>query len=411
MASSHEKQRIVADLETLIVAEEVVSLLCDDYDELPPTEDAEKLTSPRNILSLISATRYLLPRTEVPKSKNFFYNVLPKLENDRWRQEVRMSKESLRNLLRLISRHPVFQNNSRHQQARPVYQLVVFLHRLGCEGTPVGKIARHFGISEGSVELYCERCLKAILSLEKKYVPWPNKEQKSRMKQRILTQSGFPNCIGFAYGTIIVLAKKPSLGGSAYFSHKNKYGISALIVCDDQRRILHGNAGFCGAAHDNRVYRHSKLKSSDRSFFEAGEYLLTDSGFAVSEHIIPCYKKPAAERMDNEKFNKILASARVVNEHCIGMVKGRFPSLRSLNFPVRTVKEHKKVIFYTRACVVLHNFLLDDLYDSDRGKEKDKDMNGFPETTRETGPVNAIERREQVKRIVLENNGYFYTDA
>ncbi|GAU91336.1 hypothetical protein RvY_03608 [Ramazzottius varieornatus] len=106
MASSHERQRIVADLETLIVAEEVVSLLCDDYDELPPTEDAENLTSPRNILSLTSATRYLLPRTEVPNSKHFFHNVLPKLDNDRWRQEVRMSKESFRNLQRPPSRIP-----------------------------------------------------------------------------------------------------------------------------------------------------------------------------------------------------------------------------------------------------------------------------------------------------------------
>ena len=95
-------------------------------------------------------------------------------------------------------------------QASPEVQLRVALYRLGIFGNSasIGKIARHFGISEGTVVLYTDLVVTAFLSLEEKFVFLPNAPEKKQIKNRIREYSGFPNCLGFVDGTLLVLENK-----------------------------------------------------------------------------------------------------------------------------------------------------------------------------------------------------------
>ena len=58
-------------------------------------------------------------------------------------------------------------------------------------------------------------------------------------------------------------------------------------------------------------------------------------------------------------FNKHLSKSRVTSEHTLGLLKGRFPWLRSIR---KNITENKKtlkeVLQWLDACVILHNFLL-----------------------------------------------------
>jgi hypothetical protein len=61
-----------------------------------------------------------------------------------------------------------------------------------------------------------------------------------------------------------------------------------------------------------------------------------------------------------KKFNQQLALLRVCNEHCIGILKGRFQSLQGLQKDLSSAGTMQRITQRISACVILHNFLLDD---------------------------------------------------
>ena len=65
-------------------------------------------------------------------------------------------------------------------------------------------------------------------------------------------------------------------------------------------------------------------------YFNDNEYLLADSAFSPSAQVVPAFKKLVGGQMDPNcsKFNDLLAMAHVKSEHCIGLLKGRFPWLK-----------------------------------------------------------------------------------
>ena len=210
-----------------------------------------------------------------------------------------------------------------------------------------------------------------------------------------------------------MLDKRPTMAGSDSFSHKSRYGLSAQVTCDDQRRITNIFAGFCGSAHDNRVFRHSRLNISPELFFKNGEYILADSGYTSTANVICCFKKRplAALENDKEQFNKILASTRVVNEHCIGMLNNRFQCLKGLRVVIQNKDHHKRAVYYIRACAVLHNFLLNDFYDADWDEEDHVDNNvddnpaSFDVMRDVEESADGKQKRDRICFTVLGNNG------
>jgi hypothetical protein len=63
----------------------------------------------------------------------------------------------------------------------------------------------------------------------------------------------------------------------------------------------------------------------------------------------------------HERFNtQVVAKARISSEHTIGMLKSRFPLLRSICLPVTQDKESMHIVLQLiSATIVLHNMLID----------------------------------------------------
>ena len=93
-------------------------------------------------------------------------------------------------------------------------------------------------------------------------------------------------------------------------------------------------------------------------YIKKEEYLVGDSAYSLSETMIVPFKRHRPLTLKQVQFNKNLSAQRVAVEHCIGVLKGRFQSLRNLRIMVNKTSGHKKACEWIECCVVLHNMLL-----------------------------------------------------
>lgn len=177
-----------------------------------------------------------------------------------------------------------------------------------------------------------------------------------------------------------------------------------MIVCDDQKLIRYCFTGWAGSSHDARVFASSALSRSSRDYFSGNEFLLADSAYPVKEEVVPAYKKPTNGGDlvgDNKVFNNHLANIRVRIEHCIGILKNRFESLKGIRKTIRNKEDVARVCMWIRCCCVLHNLLLqrgepDDYLPQDINETDDEDSRGSYETA--TGR----DKRERVKEALFQ---------
>ncbi|OAV89446.1 hypothetical protein PTTG_28693 [Puccinia triticina 1-1 BBBD Race 1] len=108
--------------------------------------------------------------------------------------------------------------------------------------------------------------------------------------------------------------------------------MNSMIVCTRERHIIYALHGWCGSAHDQRVYKNSQLFIQPNKYFSPGKYLLADSGYTASKTVIPAFKQSPGQQLTATKqaFNFELSHQQVEVEHCIGMLKNRWQSLKLL---------------------------------------------------------------------------------
>ena len=214
MPRTAERTRIIQNLEALVIWKNFF----EDSDNESNKESDDDVNfgfinedTPEELLEFVYAQRYLEPRTSVPKSRDWIENILPKYDDERFRQMLRVSRHAFEFVLKSIESHSVFQTNSSAKQFPVERQLQIALFRFGRFGNAasVKDVSRTFGVSEGTVVNATRRVIEAILGLEDTYLRWYTSEEMAKMMQRIYLISGFPYCVGFLNGTTIVLAEKP----------------------------------------------------------------------------------------------------------------------------------------------------------------------------------------------------------
>ena len=75
------------------------------------------------------------------------------------------------------------------------------------------------------------------------------------------------------------------------------------------------------------------------------EYLLADKAYEIDKHLITPYKMPIARLPSHKAFNRAHSVERVKIEHAFGVLKGRWPSLKSLRIRIGddVVRDHLRV--------------------------------------------------------------------
>ena len=333
-------------------------------------DEDDRLIRQKSILKKVMEKRYLFHSSKNRTNRKKFdlddtlsYDS-KHFNDDEFVLAFRITRDSFFLLLNEMKDKDAFiiKNNKCHQ--RPIsFQLLVFLYRVGQEGTGAGYgyISLFFGIAKGSVQNYVRRCVRALLEIKDEVVYWPDANEQLDMRKRLMAY-GFRHCVGIIDGTLVFLDFRPESFHECYFSRKSMYALNVMIVCDDQKRIIYYTAGWPGSTHDNRVFQNCNLFLNGGEFFSPHEYLLGDSAYSSSAIMVQSFKKEASHaelEANKEFFNSCLAQIRISSEHCIGMLKGRFRCMKKCNIRLKkTTEEVKELVNLIGACVTMHNLLI-----------------------------------------------------
>jgi len=227
------------------------------------------------------------------------------LNDDEFLQKHCMSRFAFDWVLDQIEDCQVFTTVGNNKEGRPqapvIHQLMVFLKYIGTEGSgTASKNQRNmFGIGEGSLDVYRDCVMKAILKLKPIYYGWPNKEEQKK----------FPNVVEIADRTLLPLAFEPQTEDAPdHKGRKHLCTLTVMIVCDYDHRICCYHAGFPGSAHDMRVYRNMDLFLNPQNYFSENEFNIGDSAFLNSLFMVASFKKQHGEEMteEHEKLQQVV---------------------------------------------------------------------------------------------------------
>jgi hypothetical protein len=180
-------------------------------------------------------------------------------------------------------------------------------------------------------------------------------------------------------GTVFPLVFKPTEYCKDYWYRKGGYTIHSIIICDDKMRILDCLVGYPGSVHDNRVWPKTDQCNHYYNYFSCLQYLLADSAFMTSVHLIAAFKRLCGVCVlpeDQKLFNTLLAKARINVEHFIGLLKNRFLCLCGLRM---VISEDDALISRINdritVCIILHNLLIGSSYPDDWENPVEEDLN------------------------------------
>ena len=422
MPRSRPRAKVIRKLNDIIFKRRQFAFLrhvvFDDDDSIEDLIDLQY----ESYLRIVSSKRYLF-RAEKYRNRNSFFNWDDCLSENSLRfneeeflRHFRVSRENFWHLVSLLENHDIFKSRRRRGRRMKHHipqHVLVFLYRLGCQGSAASDtaVANFFGIGKGTVKNFIRRVVSAIRSLKDTYIVWPSGSEKEEMKQRIKVKYGFQQCIGIIDGTLIVLATRPQEYGDSYYCRKNCYAINVQIICDDKANITYVYGGWPGSTHDNRAWRNSKVFKDAPQYFTDGEYVVGDSAYSQSPVMVQSFKKASGEgnlTHHKEFFNTKLASLRVRGEHCIGILKNRFPWLKNCNILLDSEDGMKEILQLLECSCILHNIFLqheDDIppewyEDIDNGHYWTSDADGNT-----VGDMERGDRREAVFRAFI--NDYY----
>ena len=86
---------------------------------------------------------------------------------------------------------------------------------------------------------------------------------------------------------------------------------------------------------------------------------MENSAYASGKYVVPAYQNVFSNNQVKTNFNYHLAQSQVWIEHAIGVLKGRWASLREMQNQLQNPKDMKFLINWIITCVILHNLLAD----------------------------------------------------
>lgn len=295
----------------------------------------------------------------IPKSFEWYELVLPNLDDERYRQMLRVNREDFNKLVSLIENDDIFLSTKLQFSVQK--QLAIVLYRLGCygEGASIKKLASLFGIGDGAtIDRITKRVFAAILNLKDKYIYWPNEQERIKIVDN--TKNELPYCVGYLDGTEIKLAEAPVDEAESYFSRKSIYSLKAQAICDNKMLIRYAGVGFPGSMHDARMFSTTDIYKNPVKYLSEKQWIAADSAYKLTEHFVTPYRKNSNVMTleDRNKFNFRLSQYRIRIEHCFGILKERFSSLKELKLRLNNENNNLYACQWFLTCCILHNILL-----------------------------------------------------
>lgn len=287
------------------------------------------------------------------------------------REIIRMSKDAFCKLCDIL----VQSGGLRPTQRMSVEEQVArFLHIVGNDSRNrfISWIYRR---SSSSTSRSFHRVLRAIIRLEEHYFQQPTGQitpKEIRQKKRF--HPYFKDCVGAIDGTH-VRVKVRNKDIPRYRGRKGYPTINVLGVCTFDLKFTYILTGWEGTASDSRIVKDALVRE-DKLYIPHGKYYLVDGGLPHKSGLIAPFrgvryhlKEYSSHPPENPKelFNLRHASLRNAIERAFGVLKRRFPIIRSTAEPFYSCETQSNIFL---ACCILHNYLLDE----DRDKEMEEEV-------------------------------------
>ncbi|OQR88773.1 hypothetical protein THRCLA_22798 [Thraustotheca clavata] len=179
-----------------------------------------------------------------------------------------------------------------------------------------------------AVILYTINCIKAILHLKPSSIVWPCK------RERVVIQNRMKD-----------LQIVSDLLTAHYFHFKGNLLYTQILVI----RALH---------MINVWLLTRKFCLMHQRKFQL--YIVGDSAYSPNVYLVLCFKRAAKNQSEKKAFDSVLSSRRISIEHCIGILKARFQSLKELRYNLGNVEDMTQIIGHIEACMVLNNLCIND---------------------------------------------------
>ncbi|KAI9917821.1 hypothetical protein PsorP6_012616 [Peronosclerospora sorghi] len=141
------------------------------------------------------------------------------------------------------------------------------------------RISRTAGVADGTVTLYTDRVISALVRLASEFVRWPQPEERREISRPIAQRSGIVGAVGIVDGTHINFAQRPAIDREVFFSRKHRYGFNAQVIVDDRGMIRFFQSGLPASLYDSTAFTFTPISKQPEQFFSENEFLLGDSGF------------------------------------------------------------------------------------------------------------------------------------
>ena len=217
--------------------------------------------------------------------------------------------------------------------------------------------------------------LYASSYLYEKYVTQPAKEMSMKQLTKLFEQAGFNGCMASTDATHVPVLSCPSWASISHKAHKLKIPCRSFnITVTHARQILGTTSGHPATWNDKTIvlfdellyginkgnykddYQFKLLEyNKDNNVIEveyAGAWFIVDNGYLSWSCTVPPLKNPLSYKF--VRFSKWLESMRKDVKCTFGIMKGRFPMLRT-GIRLRSLK---KVDQIWKTCCALHNLLL-----------------------------------------------------
>ncbi|XP_028064758.1 uncharacterized protein LOC114267882 [Camellia sinensis] len=170
-----------------------------------------------------------------------------------------------------------------------------------------------------------------------------------------------PNCVGAIDGTLVDAWVPPSRQNT-FRGRKTTVSQNVLAACDFDMLFTFINSGWEGSPHDNAILVASITRADIQfPYLPHGKYYLVDASVTNMPRFLAPFRSQYYHLQEfhgrhysgpKELFNHRHSSLRNVIERKFGVLKKRFPILRSM--PIyKSTRQGPLVI----ACCVLHNWI------------------------------------------------------
>jgi len=167
--------------------------------------------------------------------------------------------------------------------------------------------------------------------------------------------------------------------------------------------------GHTGSAHDSYAFQSTRIAKNPSAFLGPSDWIWVDSAYPIRRWCIPPFRKPKNGELtqSQRRFNYRLSTVRVRAEHAIGLLKGRFQSLRELRIQIGSHHLHKWAILWVCCCVILHNLIIlfeEDITNQTEGENEDETNEGWQSRCILAGMHGACDGEEEDEAYDLEDD-------